>query len=105
MECNKDDDFGLSHSESSPLHCKAKNSANVDTLHRIIDLQEFSGAWSWGTEILDLINVEENSVSTTQFGPDDDVTATVFVVAYLEDRMQSQKDVWEMVVAMARFWL
>ncbi|KAK4626246.1 von Willebrand factor A domain-containing protein 5A [Fulvia fulva] len=97
---NEDESLGLF---GSPLQPKPAPSG--DTLHRIISLQKFSGAWSWQKEIFDLIVVDCNKIDLQLPGVDKDVTATALVVAFLEKQMGSRKDVWEMVVAKARAWL
>ncbi|EME46642.1 hypothetical protein DOTSEDRAFT_169377 [Dothistroma septosporum NZE10] len=99
----RDGDMGFGLFGGFP--CPPPAPSPSDILHRIIDLQKFSGAWSNVHEIITLIDVGKSSVSRMQFGPDDDITATIFVVAYLENQLKSKKDVWEMVVAKARSWL
>ncbi|CAK4032523.1 Hypothetical predicted protein [Lecanosticta acicola] len=80
------------------------------TMHKLIGLQTFSGAWVWNEEFLDLIvhggdDKDGQNIDRTKFGNDADSTATALAIAFLEQFLSEKKDVWEMVASKARGWL
>ena len=79
---------------------------NVGKTHALINLQTFSGAWTWNAEFFATLGVDPNTVSKEAIGSTDPETcATALAIAFLEGKAGDKKDVWEMVVAKARAWL
>ena len=83
----------------------AKASA-ADKVLRIIALQGFEGCWDWHADLLPIMGL---SRAPEQAGRTDDeerkVWATVLVVAWLQGKMRTEEEVWELVVEKAMAWL
>ena len=82
-----------------------------EKVHSLIALQHFDGSWSAG-DAVNLAGVMDCGESVFEFPRrhlgsfgDGDVWATALVVVFLEDKVASEKGVWEMVVEKARAWL
>jgi hypothetical protein len=75
----------------------------VKAMHDLIGLQTFSGAWAWDAKVFEAMEVNPDDVKLP--GNDKDADATALAVAYLENKVASKRDVWEMVVEKARNWL
>lgn len=73
-------------------------------MHAVINLQTFSGAWKWDTELFAAMGIDEESVKDG-LGGDLNSDATALAIAWLESTLANKKDAWEMVVAKARAWL
>lgn len=80
---------------------------STSMLHRLIALQFFTGAWMWNDELLELLGLERDKVDIQALGGHDDnnVPATVLVVAFLEVKLGEKREVWEMVVQKAKAWM
>lgn len=92
--------FGAGRGMASP----GKNS-DIQTMHALINLQTFSGAWAWNEELFSSLGINEATVNVDELGGSADICATALAVAYLETNVSFQKAIWEMVVAKARGWL
>lgn len=75
------------------------------SIHQIISLQTFAGAWIWGDELLHLIGKQQSEIDIAKLGNNKNVAATVLVVAFMETTLAMRKEVWELVVGKARVWL
>ena len=75
----------------------------TDSMHALIDLQTFSGAWAWDAQLFTILGIAEASVSKD--GQDEVVVATALAIAWLEKVVPGQKGVWEMVVEKAKGWM
>lgn len=75
-------------------------------MRTLIDLQTFSGAWSWSEDLLTALGIEIDIVDAQTLGKGDlEVAATALAVAFLENKAGGLKTSWEMVVAKARGWM
>lgn len=75
----------------------------TDPLQKIIALQTFEGYWKLDAPLLEAVglSVEHN----TPQGVDPKVWASVLAITFLEKKMASDKESWEMLVEKARGWL
>ena len=71
-----------------------------EKVHAIIGMQDFEGAWEYSDELVKIleVNVGKEIHITKEW-------VTTLVIRWLEDKMQGEKDVWELVVEKARAWL
>jgi len=112
-ECASDDDmgFGLFDSDDKPAFAACTIAAppplpaasKESTLHQLIDLQTFCGAWDWNDQLFETVGKSvafDNDAFATE-----GVMATALAVAFLESKLAASRDVWEMVVAKAKAWL
>lgn len=90
--------------DSADLHSDRRV---TQTMHTLISLQTFSGAWAWTPELFSTLRIDEQTVSASEikndYGPE--VCATLLAVAFLETKAKGKKDVWEMLVLKARQWV
>ena len=81
----------------------------AQNMHALIDLQTFSGAWSWNAELFSILGVSESNGNKEALGvetvAEPEIGATALAIAFLESRVPGKKDVWEMIVSKAREWL
>ncbi|KAK5171158.1 uncharacterized protein LTR77_004302 [Saxophila tyrrhenica] len=83
------------------------------TLHALIALQTFSGAWAWNENFCRVLNVDAEKVPVTDmlglgfWGKENgkDVCATALALAWLQVFAAERKGVWEMVAAKGEEWL
>ena len=76
-----------------------------DRMHKLIEMQEFDGSWASTTALWDLIEVKKSEAEAAGASKDEKVMATLMAIAWLEVKMKSEEDVWEMVVEKAKIWL
>ena len=81
------------------------NTNPVQIMHKLINLQTFSGAWAWNGELFAVLGMNEMAVNKRDIGSSPETCATALVIAYLETKAATKRDVWEMVVSKARAWL
>lgn len=75
-------------------------------MHTLIALQTFSGAWPLNKALLDALAIRRSARAELEVcGGSDEVKATALAIAYLETKVEEERDVWEMIVAKARAWL
>jgi hypothetical protein len=96
-----DDDMGyaLFDSDDPP-----KATPSASPLHSLIRLQAFLGAWDWNGALLAVVMQGKKPEFDAMFGSEQ-LMATALAVAYMETKLTSSKDVWEMVVAKAKIWM
>ncbi|KAK4197814.1 von Willebrand factor type A domain-containing protein [Triangularia verruculosa] len=110
-----EDDLGPALHSMPPQGRKGAAGAVVggsagDKLADIVALQQFSGQWSGTENLLVLLGLDKQTV-TSKVGSlglldkGDDVFATGLVLAYLEFYMAGRKDEWEMIADKARGWI
>ncbi|KAJ9500986.1 hypothetical protein H2202_003544 [Exophiala xenobiotica] len=119
-ELDDDDDnaiLKLMHSPQSPIEPESLHLStlpNTDKMHRIIDLQEFSGSWLISVPLLQMIGVTVEQVARILVGAHghihsdadaDAAKATALAVSWLKTRLPNEEDVWDMVVEKATAWL
>lgn len=76
------------------------------SMHTLIALQTFSGAWAWDEALFSILGIGEASVFKEELGgPSAEVRATALAVAWLERKVPGEKGVWEMVVDKAKGWM
>lgn len=80
---------------------------STSVLHKLIALQFFTGAWMWNDELLELLGLDKDKVDAQALRGqgDNNVPATVLVVAFLEVKLWEKREVWEMVVQKAKAWM
>ena len=81
----------------------SSSSSLTDSMHALISLQTFSGAFAWDAELFAILGIAENSVSKA--GQDEVVMATALAIAWLEKKVPGQKGVWEMIAEKAKGWM
>ncbi|OAA34161.1 von Willebrand domain containing protein [Beauveria brongniartii RCEF 3172] len=74
-------------------------------LEAIIALQTFGGSWTWSTALEELLGVTREVAGKQLEVAAEEVAATVCAVAYLEEKLADEQEVWELVVDKAREWL
>jgi hypothetical protein len=96
-----DDDMGyaLFDSDDPP-----KATPSASPLHSLISLQTFLGAWNWKGDLFAVMMHGKKPEFDAAFGSEQ-LMATALAVAYMEAKLTSSKDVWEMVVAKAMIWM
>ncbi|KAF2274993.1 uncharacterized protein EI97DRAFT_400972, partial [Westerdykella ornata] len=77
------------------------------SLDRIIALQSFDGYWNGTPELFSLLGVAPEKIAGLQsnFNCEVKVLVTALVLAFLERKLASKKEVWELVGEKARGWL
>ena len=75
----------------------------TDPLRNLIILQTFDGYWNLDFSLLEIVGVSVQHKAPQ--GVDSRVWAAVLAITFLEKKMASDKDSWEMVVEKARGWL
>lgn len=96
---------GVSGTQNPATH------ANETVLEKLVRLQNFAGFWSWDSELLVTVGVEDKHVSAllTKIGRSahngTDAMATLVVVSFLRTLLGAEKDSWELLVAKAVSWL
>jgi hypothetical protein len=85
---------------------KAKRTP-ADTLEAIVSLQTFEGYWEWSDKLYELLHMDRAAVEAFPAGLDtkSSIVATACVLAFLEAKMASEKDEWEMLVEKSTRWL
>ena len=103
--------YFASHRFSTFSRARASPEARLDPLepptrtgnekvHAIISAQAFDGKWAVSDDLLGSMGLSGKISKST-----DEKTMTMLVIAFLEEKMFSEKDVWELVVEKARDWL
>ena len=61
----------------------------------------------WNDELLELLGLEKDKVDTQALGGkgDNNIPATVLVIAFLEVKLSEKREVWEMIVQKAKAWI
>ncbi|KAK5155274.1 hypothetical protein LTS14_006229 [Recurvomyces mirabilis] len=97
-------EFGFGQSSSQ---APAPVTAAPLSLHDLINLQKFSGAWVYTDDLLKAIGVQKYGFDGWKTGylRSKDVKITLMVLAFLEVRFMGDREVWERVAAKARSWL
>lgn len=72
-------------------------------MHKVVNMQTFSGAWAWRFELFETIGLAEEDIKLP--GKDKDANATALAVAFLETRLSDKREAWDMVAAKSRSWL
>ncbi|KAL8698188.1 MAG: hypothetical protein Q9201_006712 [Fulgogasparrea decipioides] len=70
-----------------------------EKVHAVIGFQDFEGWWRWDQNLLEILRVAEVDMMKEK------EWVTVLVIKWLETKMASEKEVWELVVEKARAWL
>ena len=71
----------------------------------IIALQIFSGSWTWSAALERLLGVTQDAASKALQITSEEATATLCAMAYLQEKLADEEEVWELVVDKARGWL
>lgn len=77
----------------------------ANSLHMLIGLQTFSGAWGWSEELLNIVTMQRKKLEYDATFGSEQLMATSLAVAYMETQLADSKDVWEMVVTKAKTWM
>lgn len=72
-----------------------------DKVLSIIELQDFEGFWTDMTELASIMGVKEKVLSNKK----ESYWITLVVIAFLENKMDKEKETWDLVVCKARTWL
>lgn len=83
-----------------------------DPLDTIISLQNFTGFWEFKKELLSVCGIGKSAAAGTMLASASSgqpsrgqVWATILAIAFLERKMTSEKDTWELIVDKAKGWL
>ena len=80
-------------------------------VHQLVSLQEFDGYWASGSglhnRLAHFMNCDVNQIAADHLHSDlnSNMWMTALVVVFMEDKLASEKSVWEMIVEKARRWL
>lgn len=89
---------------SAPIYYEVDTEGEeTDPLHKIIALQTFEGYWNLNAPLLEIVSL--SAQHKAPHGVDPKMWATVLAITFLEGKMASEKEVWNMVVDKARAWL
>jgi hypothetical protein len=86
---------------------RKESRAAAGALEAIVSLQTFEGNWGWTDELYKLLCINKEVVKNfpAGLGSDSSIVATACVLAFLEAKMASEKDEWEMLVEKSTRWL
>ena len=98
MDLDLDEEQCAEDEAAGPLTEDAK-------MHKIIEMQAFDGSWAASDALYELLGVEKSKADTILAVKDENARASILAVAWLEHKMKSEEDVWEMVVEKAKSWL
>lgn len=78
-----------------------------DILWSLVSLQTFEGSWIWSQALLAEIGVSEAKAQAivSQEKADKNAVATALTIIYLESKLSSEKETWEVLVDKAKVWL
>lgn len=83
-----------------------------DPLDIIISLQHFTGFWEFKKDLLSVCGIGKSAAAGTMLASASSgqplrgqVWATVLAITFLERKMTSEKDTWELIVDKAKVWL
>ncbi|KAI4252186.1 MAG: hypothetical protein LQ352_004422 [Teloschistes flavicans] len=71
-----------------------------EKVHAVIDMQDFEGWWAYSKDLVEMMGL-----GGKVRGPKPNEWFTALVVKWLEVKMRSEKEVWELVVDKAKMWL
>ena len=109
-DADMDMGFGaLDEGATSPAYSRSSPSPadlpDEEKMHHIIDLQEFDGSWTGSEKLWTMLGIEAGKAVEIAKGEDPKARATALAVAWLEAKLKSEEDTWEMVVEKAKAWL
>ncbi|MCJ1414238.1 hypothetical protein MMC32_000564 [Xylographa parallela] len=85
---------------------RSEKARDAEKVLRLIALQDFEGCWDWHAEMLPLLSLSYAPEGTGQKNEKDrKIWVTVLVVAWLQEKMRQEEEVWELVVEKATAWL
>ena len=76
-----------------------------DPLDAIISLQRFQGFWDLDQALLDACGVGPKAAALKGKESQTRIWATILAISFLERKLASEKDTWELIVDKARGWL
>ncbi|KAI9897416.1 hypothetical protein N3K66_007272 [Trichothecium roseum] len=81
-------------------------SSRADPLQTITSLQLFSGSWTWSKALEEVTGLGKNRAHKAA-GADlsDEQLATIIAIAFLEVKMVSEEETWDMIADKAKGWL
>ena len=99
--------MGSTVASSSFAYSAAKTTASpVSKMHALIALQQASGAWTETSEVMRVLGItSKTDIPIFKTPTDDALKATAIAIAYLQNKAQDKKDVWEMIVEKAQVWM
>jgi hypothetical protein len=93
----------------------------ADTIHELIELQNFDGSWTWSKKLFTVLGLHEEETTRTivrmcdqhmntdaaKFpnGDEKTVIATLLAIGYLENKYLKSRSVWELLHAKADAWV
>lgn len=97
---------GSSDLDDRMLFANASTLPADEKVRILIDLNNFDGSWTSSPQLISILGKDWEAVKDWKLTGGSDVQKmTAVVMAWLEVRMQSEVDMWEMVVEKARGWL
>lgn len=77
-----------------------------DPLQTITSLQSFSGSWTWSKALEEVTGLGKNKAhEAVGTGLSDEQLATVIAIVFLEVKMASEEETWDMIADKAKGWL
>ncbi|KAG7007803.1 hypothetical protein G7Y79_00008g024410 [Physcia stellaris] len=109
-DSGEDVGFGL-FDDGSPAP-KTSGESPGGPLDIIISLQHFTGFWEFNKDLLSVCGIGTSAAAGTMLASASSgqpsrgqVWATVLAITFLERKMTSEKDTWELIVDKAKVWL
>ncbi|KAM3087341.1 hypothetical protein ACMFMG_001438 [Clarireedia jacksonii] len=99
----RSDEVAASSQEALPVTDFTKLSAH-DKVLALIDYQDFEGTWD-AADVEPILGFQIPVDTTDPRDAERKSWVTMIVVRFLEEKMATEKDTWELVVAKARTWL
>lgn len=91
-----------------PADVDWNKASDADKVLHVIALQAFDGWWEFSPQLMPVIGVTHGDVTQEPVIRSEQlrrVLATMCVVVWLEEKMRSEEEVWELVVEKARAWV
>ncbi|KAL9635047.1 MAG: hypothetical protein Q9164_003710 [Protoblastenia rupestris] len=88
-------------------HIKKANLSLSDweRVHAIIARQTFEGSWEYDPKLPSLLNLDESELMMKEQEEKRLIWVTLLVVAFLENKMAAEQEIWDLVVEKAKSWL
>ena len=88
----------------APCSAPTSPSAHASPLQTLIELQTFEGYWNLTIQLCKATGVDKANLKVDG-STQENAMATALAVKYLESKLASEKDSWELVVEKAKNWM
>jgi hypothetical protein len=83
----------------------SKSAVSADPLLVLAELQTFEGFWEWSSKLCSALGIQKSDVEAKSKGTDKKILATALAVRFLEVKLKSERESWELFVEKAKGWL